>query len=53
METSKHGKAWQEYRRLNNKLRRTTEAAREKWWDEKCTELEELQQKGRYDNYGV
>ena len=42
-------KARQEYRRLNNKLRRTTEEAREKWWDEKCQELEDLQQKGRYD----
>src|SRR5688572_8778953 len=42
-------KARQEYRRLNNKLRRTTEEAREKWWDEKCQELEDLQQQGRYD----
>src|SRR5678815_1345232 len=29
--------------------RRTTEEAREKWWDEKCQELEDLQQQGRYD----
>src|SRR6218665_77439 len=42
-------KARQEYKRLNNKLRRTTEEAREKWWNEKCKELEDLQQKGRYD----
>jgi Reverse transcriptase (RNA-dependent DNA polymerase) len=42
-------KAKQEYRRLNNKLRRTTEEAKEKWWDEKCKELEELQLRGRYD----
>src|SRR5688572_29732774 len=42
-------KARQEYRRLNNKLRRTTEEARGKWWDEKCQELEDLQQQGRYD----
>src|SRR6218665_817767 len=42
-------KARQECKRLNNKLRRTTEEAREKWWNEKCKELEDLQQKGRYD----
>ena len=38
--------AKKEYRRLNNKLRRTTEEAREKWWEEQCREIEELQQKG-------
>jgi hypothetical protein len=37
--------AKKEYRRLNNKLRRTTEEAREKWWEEQCREIEELQQK--------
>ena len=41
--------AKKEYRRINNKLRRTTRKAREKWWEEKCRELEELQAKGRYD----
>ena len=41
--------AKQEYRRLNNKLRRTTEKAREQWWDNQCRELEELQRMGRYD----
>jgi len=41
--------AKKEYRRINNKLRRTTRKAREKWWEEKCEELEELQEKGRYD----
>lgn len=41
--------AKKEYRRLNNKLRRTTKKAREKWWEEKCEELEELQAKGKYD----
>jgi hypothetical protein len=41
--------AKKEYRRLNNKLRRTTKKAREKWWKEKCEELEELQSKGKYD----
>src|SRR6218665_1828676 len=42
-------KARQEYKRLNNELRRTTEEAREKWWNEKCKKLEDLQQKGSYD----
>src|SRR6218665_4087207 len=38
-----------EYRRLNNKLRKTTDKAREKWWEEQCEDLEELQAKGRHD----
>src|SRR6218665_3525325 len=42
-------KAKQEYRKLNNKLRRTTEKAREQWWGEQCQELEEMQKMGRYD----
>ena len=41
--------AKKEYRRLNNKLRRTTEKAREEWWENQCKEIEELQRKGRYD----
>jgi len=28
------------YKSLNNRLRRTTNKAREKWWDEQCAELE-------------
>src|SRR6218665_471461 len=43
-------KAKQEYRKLNNKLRRTTEKEREQWWwGEQCQELEEMQKMGRYD----
>ena len=41
--------ARKEYRRLNNKLRRSTEEAREQWWDEQCKDLEELQKIGRFD----
>jgi hypothetical protein len=37
-----------EYRRLNNELRRATEKARECWWDEQCSELEELQRQGKH-----
>ena len=29
-----------EYRRLNNKLRKTTDTARDKWWEEQCEDLE-------------
>ncbi len=42
-------KAKQEYRRLNNKLRRSTEKAKEEWWKEQCVELEDLQRKGQFD----
>ncbi len=42
-------KAKQEYRRLNNKLRRSTEKAKEEWWKEQCKEIEEMQRKGQYD----
>jgi Reverse transcriptase (RNA-dependent DNA polymerase)/Endonuclease/Exonuclease/phosphatase family len=38
-----------EYKRLNNQLRRTTEKAREGWWEERCRELETLQEQGRDD----
>jgi len=41
--------AQKEYRRLNNKLRRSTEKAREKWWEEQCRDIEELQKIGRHD----
>ena len=41
--------AKKEYRRLNNELRRSTDKAREGWWDEQCKELEELQRQGKYD----
>ena len=41
--------ARKEYKRLNNQLRRTTDKAREKWWEEQCRELELLQEQGRSD----
>jgi len=28
------------YKSLNNRLRRITDKAREKWWDKQCAELE-------------
>ena len=42
-------KAKKEYKRLNNKLRKATDKAREKWWDEQCKEIENMQCRGRYD----
>jgi hypothetical protein len=39
--------ARKDYKRLNNKLRRETEKARECWWDKQCDELEELQRQGK------
>jgi len=39
----------QMYRRLNNELRRETERAREIWWERECTEVEELDKRGRSD----
>ena len=32
------------YRRLYNELRRETDQARERWWENECNELEELNQ---------
>ena len=37
------------YRQLNNELRRETERAKEKWWENECKELEELDGRGRSD----
>ena len=39
----------EEYRRLNNALRRETDRAKEKYMEEMCKEIEELERKGRYD----
>ena len=30
------------YRRLNNELRKETDQARDRWWENECNELEEL-----------
>src|SRR6476661_6526331 len=35
------------YRRLNNELRRKTDQARERWWENECNELEELDRRAR------
>ena len=32
------------HRRLNNELRRETDQARERWWENECNELEKLDQ---------
>src|SRR6266576_1795586 len=45
--TDEEGK--KRYRKLNNELRRETEKAREKWLEEECKEIEELEKKGRTD----
>ena len=37
------------YRRLNNELRRETDKAKENWWSDQCKELEELDHRGRSD----
>lgn len=37
------------YRKMNNALRRETDQAREKWWAEECSELEEMDRRGRSD----
>jgi len=34
---------------LNNQLRRATDKAREKWWEEQCSELEQYVKRGRMD----
>ena len=34
------------YRRLNNELSRETEKAKKLWWENECSELEELNKKG-------
>ena len=37
------------YRQLNNELRRVTERAKEKWWENECKELKELHGRKRSD----
>ena len=39
----------QAYKRLNNKLRKTTDKAREAWWRQQCEDIEVMQRSGRYD----
>jgi len=41
------------YRKLNNELRRATDQAREKFWEDECKELEDLEKRGKMDQlYG-
>ena len=35
------------YRRLNNELRRETDQARERWWENECNRLEELHRRAQ------
>jgi len=42
-------KARQQYRKLNNKLRKVTQRAKEDWWAQKCEEIEELDKQGKQD----
>src|SRR6478609_6025982 len=37
------------YRRLNNELRRETDQARKRWWENECNELDELDPRDRPD----
>src|SRR6476469_9983615 len=37
------------HRRLNNELRKETEQARERWWENECNDLEELDRRARPD----
>ena len=39
----------QKYKSLDNQLRRATDKAREKWWEEQCSELEQYGKQGRMD----
>ena len=38
-----------EYRRLNNELRKETDKAKDQWWNEKCEDLAEYDKIGRSD----
>ena len=37
------------YKRLNNELRKETEKAKEDWWEARCEELVEYDNRGRSD----
>jgi len=41
--------ARQLYRKLNNKLRKVTQKAKEEWWAQKCEEIEEMDKQGKQD----
>ena len=46
-QNTEYGK--RKYRQLNNELRRVTQKAKERWWENECKELEELDGMGRAD----
>jgi hypothetical protein len=37
------------YKKLNNEIRRDIKSDKEKWWEERCSEIEELQRRGNTD----
>jgi len=41
--------ARQQYQKLNNKLCKVTQRAKEEWWAQKCEEIEELDKQGKQD----
>src|SRR5207244_12950334 len=58
LEKMEEGRKWKsrntvygkkKYRQLNNELRRETQKAKEEWRDRECSELEELDARGRSD----
>ena len=44
---TEHGKSM--YRRINNELKKETDKAREEWWQDQCTEIEDLEKRGQMD----
>ena len=41
--------ARQQYRKLNDKLRKVTQKAKEEWWVQKYEEIEELDKQGKQE----
>jgi len=39
----------EQFLKLNNKLRKVTQTAKEEWWAQKCEEIEELDKQGKQD----
>lgn len=39
----------QQYRKLNNELKRETDKAKERFWEEQCKEIEEMERSGKMD----
>ena len=49
MKSTRSHERRKKYKSLNNRLRRITDKAREKWWDEQCAELEKHERQGKMD----